>query len=69
MDFCIFSSVSSAMVATITSLLCAPSCEDTDEVLEDLCKVCQYKFGIHHVTFQVTQDRRLVGNGGRPCGH
>ena len=55
---------------TLTAhVLCAPSCEDTDEVLEDLCKVCQYKFGIHHVTFQVTQDRRLVGNGGRPCGH
>ncbi len=36
-----------------------PSCEDTDDVVQDLQKVCQYKFGIHHCTFQVVRDARL----------
>ena len=35
-------------------------CEDTDDVLRDLQSVCRYKFGIHHATFQVTRDPKLM---------
>ena len=31
-----------------------------DDVLVDLQKVCQYKFDLHHCTFQVTRDPRLA---------
>jgi len=35
-------------------------CEDTDDVLRALQNVCRYKFGIHHATFQVTRDPKLM---------
>mmetsp|Transcript_24753 Transcript_24753/g.50209 ORF Transcript_24753/g.50209 Transcript_24753/m.50209 type:complete len:103 (-) Transcript_24753:110-418(-) len=41
-------------------VLTTAECDDTDDVLLDLQKVCQYKFGLHHCTFQVTKDPRLV---------
>jgi len=41
-------------------VLTTPKCDDTDDVLVDLQKVCQYKFDLHHCTFQVTRDPRLA---------
>ena len=41
-------------------VLTTPDCEDTDNVLLDLQKVCQYRFDLHHCTFQVTSDPNLV---------
>ena len=41
-------------------VLTTPDCEDTDNVLLDLQKVCQYRFDLHHCTFQVTSDPDLV---------
>jgi len=50
-------------LALSAHVLCTPECEDPDDVLEDLSKLCQYKFGIQHTTFQVSRDRKLVGGG------
>jgi len=41
-------------------VLTAAECDDTDDVLLDLQKVCQYRFGLHHCAFQVTKDPRLA---------
>ena len=41
-------------------VLTTPKCDDTDDVLVDLQKVCKYKFDLHHCTFQVTRDPRLA---------
>ena len=41
-------------------VLTTPTCDDTDDVLVDLQKVCAYRFDLHHCTFQVTKDPKLA---------